>query len=279
MSVCEVSGASLHYEMSGSGPVLVMITGATGSAYSFQPIKDHLAARFSVVTYDRRGFSRSKLEGTQDYDRRLETDAGDVRRLIEAVSDKPAFVFGNSSGALVALELLSRHPSAVRMLLPHEPPAMRLLPDGQEWIDFFHEVYDLWRDGLIELALKTFRERAFSPSDQQAMVDAPKKAGPEIVRLARANGAYWFEHELRQYPAAQLDLDALRAHASRIIPLAGEDSRGTVCHDATLALAADIGRDMVEVPGGHIGFLSRPAEFARALLEALERAMQATLER
>jgi acetyltransferase/esterase len=33
----------------------------------------------------------------------------------------------------------------VRTLIPFEPPAVLQLPDGQQWVDFFHEVYGLYR--------------------------------------------------------------------------------------------------------------------------------------
>lgn len=103
MSILDVPGAGLYYETHGSGPVMVMVPAATGVADSFRMVTEHLAARYTVVIYDRRGFSRSRLDGPQDYDHRLETDAADVRRLIEHVSDEPATVFGASSGGVVAL--------------------------------------------------------------------------------------------------------------------------------------------------------------------------------
>lgn len=60
-----------------------MIPGASGAADPFHMTAEHLSAQFTVVLYDRRGFSRSVLDGPQDYGRRLATDADDVRRLIE----------------------------------------------------------------------------------------------------------------------------------------------------------------------------------------------------
>lgn len=54
--------------------------GASGEANSYRNLADELSARYQVVTYDRRGLSRSQLLGAQDYDQRLATDAGDVRR-------------------------------------------------------------------------------------------------------------------------------------------------------------------------------------------------------
>jgi pimeloyl-ACP methyl ester carboxylesterase len=153
MSILRVLGARLYYETHGSGPLMLMVAGANGEADIFKTVTQHLAAHYTVVTYDRRGFSRSKLDGPQDYDRRLETDADDVRRLIEHASDEPAIVFGGSSGAIIALEVLARHPSVVRRLVSHEPPAVRLLADGQKWINFFQEVYDLYSQSGVELAL------------------------------------------------------------------------------------------------------------------------------
>ena len=109
-----------------------MVPGANGEADIFKMVTEHLAAHYTVVTYDRRGFSRSQLDGLQDYDHRLETDADDVQRLIKHLSDEPATVFGSSSGGVIALAVLTHHPSVVRTLVPSEPPAVRQLPDGQK---------------------------------------------------------------------------------------------------------------------------------------------------
>jgi acetyltransferase/esterase len=150
MSVLDVPGARLCYETHGHGPHLIMVPGASGTADSFhRMVAKHLAAHYTVVLYDRRGFSRSQLDGPQDYALRLQTDADDVRRLIQHLGDAPATVFGTSSGGIVVLELLTRHPEVVGTLIPFEPPAVLQLPDGQKWVDFFHEVYDLYRQSGI----------------------------------------------------------------------------------------------------------------------------------
>lgn len=266
MNTVEVPGARLSYETRGSGPLLLMVPGATGEAGAFSMLADHLAAHYTVLTYDRRGFSRSQLDGPQDYDRRLETDADDVRRLIEHVSDEPATVFGSSSGGIVVLAVLTHHPSVVRTLVPFEPPAVRVLPDGQKWVDFFFQVYDLYRQSGIEPALKTFREQAFAESDRQVMARSrDPKNGQDIL----ANATYWFEHELRQYPSVDLDLAALKAHADRIVLMAGRESRGYPSYEVNVELGTQLGREVNELPGGHVGFVAHPAEFARAVHDYL----------
>jgi acetyltransferase/esterase len=270
-SILEVPGARLYYETHGSGPIMLMVPGASGTADSFKRLTEHLVAHYTIVIYDRRGFSRSRLDGPQDYDHRLATDADDARRLIEHLSDGPAIIFGGSSGAIVALEVLTRHPSVVRTLVPHEPPVVRLLADGQKWIGFFFEVYDLYRQSGIEPALKKFREQAFAESDRQLMARAMDPKNSEYIL---ANATYWFEHELRQYPAIGLDIDALKAHADRIMLVAGRESRSHPTYAVNVELGKKLARELIELPGGHVGFLTQPAEFAHEFLQALARAQK-----
>ena len=132
-------------------------------------------------------------------------------------------------------------------------------------IDFFFEVYDLYRQSGIEPALNKFRDQAFAELDRQAMARAPKN------EYTLANATYWFEHELRQYPAVELDLDALKAHAYRIVLTAGRESRGYPCYQVSAELGKKFGLDLTELPGGHVGLLTQPAEFARELVQALAR--------
>ncbi|MFL6072554.1 MAG: alpha/beta fold hydrolase [Mycobacteriales bacterium] len=263
MSTLTVPGARLHYDLHGNGPLLILLPGASGDARPFTTtgFAQHLAAHHTVLTYDRRGFSRSDLNGPQDYHHRLDTDADDVEHLIQHTGHQTATVFGTSSGALVALRLLARHPTAVSTVIAYEPPALRLLPDYQHWTDLFHRIYDLYRSAGIEPALHEFRTHTFTTTDRHAMTRAADLTNPQI----RANATYWFEHELRQYPADDLHLDTLATHAARIVPAAGRDSRDHVCHQASLELSHRLGRTLAELPGGHVGFATQPADFAREL--------------
>lgn len=86
-----------------------------------------------------------------------------------------------------------------------------------------------------------------------------------------ANTAFWFEHELRQYLPVDLDMAALKAHADRIMPMAGRESRGHPTYEVNVELGKKLGRELIELPGGHVGFLSQSAEFAREFLQALPR--------
>ncbi|MGH3945089.1 MAG: alpha/beta fold hydrolase [Pseudonocardiaceae bacterium] len=198
MSLLQVPGARLYYETRGSGPALLMIPGASGNARIFTAVAESLAEHHTVVTYDRRGFSRSSLDGPQDYDHRLATDADDVHRLIEHLGAAPAAVFGTSSGAVVALTVLARHPSAVCALAAYEPAAVWLLPDGQSWLDFIGRLYDLYRNRGVVPALAEFREQVLTAGDRQLLAQSVDPGSGEHLH---ANATHWFERELLQYSA------------------------------------------------------------------------------
>lgn len=193
MTVLEAPGARLRYDVQGSGPLISLIPGAGGDARAFSALAEHLASHYTVATYDRRGFSRSTLIGSQDYSHRLDTDADDAHRVILGAGHQSATIFGTSSGALVALHLLARHPEAVSTFVAYEPPAVRLLRDGEHWIDLFEQAYDLCQSVGAEPALHLFRDRTFAVTDRQAMTRAMDLTNPQVL----ANVMYWFDHELR----------------------------------------------------------------------------------
>jgi pimeloyl-ACP methyl ester carboxylesterase len=190
-----------------------MIPGASGSSDAYDGVADCLAPHLTVVTYDRRGFSRSQLNGQQDDTHRLRTDVDDAARLLERFGSGPAIVFGSSSGAIVALDLLARHPSLIGTLVAHEPPLVKLLAAGQYWKDVFLGLYQQYLDLGPHHALRGFRDQVLAESDRLALARAMEATGGKSVMT---NTRYWFEHELRQYPAVDLDLDPLKALADRI---------------------------------------------------------------
>jgi pimeloyl-ACP methyl ester carboxylesterase len=77
----EVPGASLHYEVQGSGPVLLVIPGMPADAGFYAVLTRRLAASFTVVAFDPRGMSRSRLDGPPS-DQLVPVHADDARRVL-----------------------------------------------------------------------------------------------------------------------------------------------------------------------------------------------------
>ena len=268
MSTLKVPGARLSYEVSGSGPLMILVPGAAGVGEVFLPLARLLSVQYQVVTYDRRGFSRSSLDGPQDYDHRLSTDTDDVRRLIEHLTDQPATVFGNSSGAIVALEVLTHYPERIQTVVAHELPVVFLLPDAAKWLAFFDGVYDTYRKDGVPKAMHQFASRVVGSVDRQVIERAMTKHANEYTMV---NAAYWMEHELRKSPRVALDLAALAAKAEWIVLAGGRDSQDQMTYQPNKVLASTLELNLIDLPGGHLGFMASPAEFATELMDALSR--------
>ena len=269
MATLPVPGAVLDYRIFGEGPLLVLIAGARGSGSIYHPLAQHLSQHFRVLTYDRRGYGASGLDGRQDYDARLQTDASDVVRLIAREGNAPALMFGSSSGAIVALQVLTRHAESVRLLLAHEPPALSLLPDAERMreVAFLQETYDLYCADGLRPALGKFLMGMMSDSDRRTLAAAAEHGDP--TQTAR-DFSYWFEHELRQYPTTTFDLESLRSRTSLAF-IAGQESGELLPHQLATAFATRLGTPLHVLPGGHVGYLTYPAEFAQALTALLQR--------
>jgi pimeloyl-ACP methyl ester carboxylesterase len=262
----KVPGASLHYEVRGSGPVLLLISGGPTDADVYAALAPFLAEKFTVVTYDPRGNSRSSIDGPPE-DWRADVHGDDAARLLEAVGNGPAYVFGNSGGALVGLNLAARYPGKVRAMVAHEPPAVELLPDAQEHRARSQQIYDTYRTQGVGAAMQQFL--AFSglnggrPREAATAPPSPEMA-EAMARMGR-NVELFLAHGVRQIGAFVPDIAALRTQSSGIVVAGGEASGNQVAFRAAAALAQRLGTQVVHFPGDHGGFTTDPERFAAKL--------------
>ncbi|MDK0524737.1 alpha/beta hydrolase [Streptomyces sp. ML-6] len=115
-------GADLYYEVRGEGPLLLISESGEGDARRSIDLVGRLATDHTVVTYDRRGLSRStRTDPTVPIT--LARHADDVHRLLTELTDGPATVLGLSLGAVIGLHLAVEHPDPPLTLIAHEPVA------------------------------------------------------------------------------------------------------------------------------------------------------------
>jgi pimeloyl-ACP methyl ester carboxylesterase len=267
----KVPGATLHYEIQGAGPVLLMIPGGPADAGVFASIAPALADRYRVVSYDPRGNSRSGVDGAPD-DWSVDVHADDASRLLTAVGDGPAYVFGNSSGAFVALALAVGHPEQVRAVVAHEPPVMELLPDAERHREANREIYELYRRAGAGAAMAKFLAAAGLVREAQAAPAPPKEPDPETLQMMARMGKNverFIAHGLRQIGAHVPDVAGLRSGSPRVIVGAGEGSRALPIFGASKALADRLGTTLLLFPGDHGGFGSHAQAFGHVLDAAL----------
>jgi pimeloyl-ACP methyl ester carboxylesterase len=246
--------------------LLLILQGGDGDAESSNGIADHLVDHYTVVTYDRRGLSRSKLDDLTESPS-LETHSDDAHRLLAVLTTEPAFVFGASLGALIGLDLVARHPEQVRTLVTHEPPALDLLPDDERT----HVVRDqedldetLRREGVAAAMRKGLAKSGFNFNDREPDVVLP----PPTPQRA-ANLAFFHTHDAPATHRYRLDLVALKTAKTQIVPAGGRTSQEMWTHHSAEALADRLGTEFVEFPGGHNGYILHPRAFAERLRDVL----------
>jgi pimeloyl-ACP methyl ester carboxylesterase len=268
----KVPGATLYCEVRGSGPALLMIPGGPADAGAFAGLAGLLAGRYTVVTYDPRGNSRSSFDGPPR-DWRADVHADDARRLLAAVGPEPAYVLASSSGALAGLELVARFPEQVHTLVAHEPPITELLPDAEHHRAIGREVYDIYRTAGVGPAMAKFLAIAGLDGGPPQETAAPRgEPDPEIVEMMarmERNLELFFAHSWLQIGGYVPDFAALRAASTRIVVAGGEASRGQLAYVAGAAVAERLGTAVVHFPGDHGGYASHPAAFAERLHEVL----------
>jgi pimeloyl-ACP methyl ester carboxylesterase len=267
----DVPGATLYTETRGSGPLLLFIVGGNGDPGVFVPVADKMADEFTVVTYARRGFALSAVESAVEDSTRLSVDVSDAVALIREHGDQPAYVFGSSSGAIVALELAATHPRLVTSVVAHEPPILSLLDDGDDWRTEFDSIYATYVTEGLWPALRRFGD-AIGMGGSGGPPPASSDSD-EYRRRSDFDMKFFFEHEFRQYPAYVPDFDALTLVASQIVPAGGKQSRlaNAMPYRPAVNLAKLIGRELVEFSGGHVGYVMVPSEFAAQLRVSLAR--------
>ena len=117
--VTSKDGTTIAFDQLGEGTPIVLVDGATG--YRSHPMNVQLAEmlgqHFSVLNYDRRG--RGASGDTAPY--AVEREVEDIEAVIDDAGGM-AFVYGISSGAVLALEAACRLPSKVKKLALYEPP-------------------------------------------------------------------------------------------------------------------------------------------------------------
>jgi pimeloyl-ACP methyl ester carboxylesterase len=258
----KVPGARLHYDVRGSGPVLLMIPGGPADADIFSSVVPYLTGDYTVITYDPRGISRSELDGPLE-DWSAAAHAEDASRLLAAVGGGSANVFGSSGGALIGLALAVRHPEQVDTLVAHEPPATELLPDRERHRAHAQDIHATYKREGIGPAMRKFLAGAGLEGNAPP---PPSNPTPEqqqaMARMAR-NVEVFLAHGMRG--SYEPDIAALRSGSPRIIVAGGSESRGQVAYEAGVVLAERLGTSVVDFPGDHGGFMAQPESFARKL--------------
>jgi pimeloyl-ACP methyl ester carboxylesterase len=264
MPIDKINGVNLYWELSGQkGEPLVLVHGSWGDHHNWDGVVGELSKTFRVLTYDRRGHSKSERREVQGS---MEEDVSDLISLVNHLGLAPAHIAGNSGGAAVALKTAARHADLFQSLMTHEPPLFGLLkdvPEAQPYLQAVNgrieAVTALIENEELEQAAKLFVENvAFGPGAWQQL--------PPQVQETFVYNAPTFLDETKDSENLYIDTNKLSHFSKPTLLTQGTQSPPFFLMALELLAKAIPNAHKRTFEGaGHVPHLSHPKEYVQVV--------------
>ena len=265
----DVPGASIYYEVRGSGPLLALIAAPMGAS-GLAALAELMAPQYTVVTYDPRGSEHSTVTDRTEITTH-ELLAEDVHRVLKSVSDEPAAILGSSGGAVTGLALVTAYPEQVSILVAHEPPLVTLLTNAPEELAKVEEIYHAYLRTGSDAAMRKFLLSigVLGEEGSRQLAATPEPDPVPAPAVPETDNDFFYANQIRATTGYRPDLKALSAASTKIVVGIGATSAGQLAHRGGLALAEHLGLTPTEFPGDHGGFAGEAPAFAERLRQIL----------
>ena len=250
----------LNVNVRGSGEAVLMVHGIISDASFFDGAADVLKDKYKVIAYDRRGYGKNE-DTLQQFT--VAAQAEDAANVIKMYSDGPAWVFGNSAGGLISIELALNFPELVKGLILLEPSlvyddeSVRLI---EEWN---RELNGYVESKKIKRALPAFSRVIGGEASAEKMT-------LEQMKQTYKNLTNFMYGELNEVQHYRPDIETVRGIKCPVKIFVTADGQDSIFAKTSVAGAKTVGWDIIEVPGRHNMAKEKATEFARALDETIE---------
>lgn len=273
-------GDELYYEVRGQGQPLLMIPAAGGDGDYYGAVADNLADEFKVILYDRRANSRSTMNAPQNFE--ISQQSRDAVAVLRAAGEESAFVFGNSSGAVIALDMAKTQSQAVRAVVVHEAPLARLHPKARKWQRFFASTYAMaFRYGSTLAALRFMFGveipifQLIKAQNKVFKANKSRRKQSDQRRISAKDGvAFLVKQELLPVTNYLPDVESIKQNGVSVFMAVGQwglDKKKWYVEVAQI-LAERLGCELVTFPGHHGSYEDMPDEFSATLRSVLHKA-------
>lgn len=242
-ALIEGAGVPLAVEEHGEGPAVLLIHDIASDAADLRPLAAALADRARVVTYDRRGYGGSgapvPYEATTVHEQ-----AQDAACVLSVLGAAPALVCGIGFGALVALDLATRHADLVTGMVLVDPPLFAFVAEAARALAAERQALEeALREGGPALAVERWLGPAADPS--------------RVARAREARGAFFADLAgLASWPVTRGGLRGLEGPAA-VVTRTGAPPHVLAAADAVAELIPGARRDHgAEIAGAVLGALA-----------------------
>ena len=262
MATANLNGIQIRYQVEGSGPPLLLISGLGHNSAVWTPIIPMLRDTFSCIRFDNRGTGRSDAPpGPYTIDQM----ADDTAALIAHLNVGPVRAVGWSLGGSVLQSMLIRHRGLLeRAVLLSAFPSYTELQHG--WLDC---LIAMRRSAVDPLAMALFGMAwAFTPrwlSNHSAAV-ATAKLGLKDPYPTSVEGFEAQAHGLRRYDSRP---DLRKVTTPTLVLVGAEDILTPVEQSAEIARLIPGATLQVLPRGGHGMVLEYTSDTVRAIITFL----------
>ncbi len=168
-------GVNIHYEVHGSGPVLILTHGYSSTSAMWQGQIEALSKAHTLVLWDMRGHGQSDYpDDPAAYSEAL--TVADMAALLDTVGADKAIVGGLSLGGYMSLAFYRAHPARVSALLIIDTgPGFKKDDARDSWNKRAHETADRFeRDGLAVLKAASRERSTVSHRDASGLARAAR---------------------------------------------------------------------------------------------------------
>jgi pimeloyl-ACP methyl ester carboxylesterase len=265
----------LHYEITGAGEPLFLVHGSWVDGRVWDAVVPLLSSRFELVSYDRRGHSRSSRPPGQGC---IREDVEDLADLIEGLGMAPAHVAGASLGGSIALRLAASHPELLRSIAVHEPPLFDLIDAERDGFPEMAELRARLADIAARLEAGDHEDAARQYQEQLAGSNGGWEHLSPADRRVRVFNAPTYLDQFLDPEALGIELDSLRVFEGPALVTYGNLRPPLFRRIAEMVVAALPNAHQVEIPGtAHNPQETHPDAYARALTEFASVAARAEL--
>jgi pimeloyl-ACP methyl ester carboxylesterase len=255
-----VEGTSLYYEVSGTGPAVVLLHGRGADHRMWADQVPLLARRYRVVNYDMRAFGKSPA-GESSY-----AHADDLAALLDYLGIDRAVPVGVSLGGGAAVNFAILYPQRVRGLV-----AVDSSLGGFGW----SREFNAWMEAVQRTAVESGVEAAKSMYVDSLMFAglASRPGASERLReiMKDYSGWHWV-HEDRGRPLKPPAIERLGSIGVPTLVVVGELDAPDFHAIASILEREIPGARKVVLSGvGHVPNMEAPERFNDLLLEFLDR--------
>ena len=250
MSVAELNGFEIGYDVSGSGPAVMFTHGYQASRRMWDAQRQALDDRYRVITWDLRGHGES---GIDDDPARYSHDLllRDMLALLERLDVDRAVLVGHSLGGFASLRFYLDHPEMVRALVLFGSGPGYRDPDARaKW----NEMAERFAGGMEKRGLELL-----------------KRAGPEVSSAVHRS-AQALAHASRGMLAQQDSrvMDVITEISVPTLVIVGSEDKQFLGSSEYMAKKIPGARLEIIEGGAHAANMEKSEAFNAALLEFLD---------